>query len=170
MTEPTFHCPDWTSSHVKHWQKLLNPIAGKPGLRMLEVGVLEGRSSIWFLQNVLTCGQARLVAVDPAPQSNFTDNLKALGLRSKVELHRLPSGRCLPTFAHDQFDVAYIDGSHEARDVARDGFETLPLMKPGGIIVFDDYQHKNCNVHFQPEIGVNAFPSHDLACGEKFFL
>ena len=38
------------------------------------------------------------------------------------------------------FDVAYVDGSHAARDVIGDGVMCWELLRRGGVVVFDDYR------------------------------
>ena len=38
------------------------------------------------------------------------------------------------------FDVAYVDGSHAARDVIGDGVMCWELLRRGGVMVFDDYR------------------------------
>jgi len=38
------------------------------------------------------------------------------------------------------FDLAFIDGSHVARDVLTDALLLWPYIKPGGYMVFDDYE------------------------------
>jgi predicted O-methyltransferase YrrM len=37
------------------------------------------------------------------------------------------------------FDLAYIDGSHQAPDVLFDAVAAFRLVRPGGLIIFDDY-------------------------------
>ena len=36
-------------------------------------------------------------------------------------------------------DFAYIDGNHEAQHVLRDGLMAWQFLKPGGVMIFDDY-------------------------------
>ena len=56
---------DWTSCHVGPWAEHLKHLVGKPGVRALEIGVLEGRSTVWFLENVLTGDGSSITCVDP---------------------------------------------------------------------------------------------------------
>ena len=39
----------------------------------------------------------------------------------------------------ERFDVAYVDGSHAARDVMIDAAMGWELLRRGGVIVFHDY-------------------------------
>ena len=41
---------------------------------------------------------------------------------------------CVPTF-----DFIYIDGSHYSKDVLEDAILAWRLTKPGGVIIFDDF-------------------------------
>ena len=39
----------------------------------------------------------------------------------------------------NKFDFIYIDGSHQAADVLSDAVNAFKLLRPGGIMCFDDY-------------------------------
>jgi predicted O-methyltransferase YrrM len=39
----------------------------------------------------------------------------------------------------DSYDVIDIDGSHAAPDVLEDAVQCWRLLKPGGLVIFDDY-------------------------------
>jgi hypothetical protein len=41
--------------------------------------------------------------------------------------------------APESFDIIYINGSHRAADVLGDAVLSWELLKPGGIMIFDDY-------------------------------
>jgi predicted O-methyltransferase YrrM len=45
-------------------------------------------------------------------------------------------------FEDNTFDLIYIDGGHLSLDVIMDFSYTWPLLKVGGIMVFDDYKLK----------------------------
>jgi predicted O-methyltransferase YrrM len=65
----------------------------------------------------------------------------------KVVIHRGQSGKILKTdFQENSFDFIYIDGSHTAPDVLQDAVLCHPLLKVGGILIFDDYGWKDPNV------------------------
>ena len=44
------------------------------------------------------------------------------------------------------FDIIYIDGAHTMAEVLTDGLLTIPLLRPGGYLIFDDY---TCNPWLQ---------------------
>jgi predicted O-methyltransferase YrrM len=57
------------------------------------------------------------------------------------------------------FDFIYIDGDHTAGAVLTDACMAWPLLKSGGIMLFDDYHWnpEGYNVYQKPKIGVDAF-------------
>jgi predicted O-methyltransferase YrrM len=60
-----------------------------------------------------------------------------------------------------QADLIYIDGSHEYLDVKRDAEDYWPLLRSGGIMLFDDFSFKAVNKAVK-----EVFP--DVVCvGEK---
>ena len=66
----------------------------------------------------------------------------------------------LKTLPPGSFDFAYIDASHEAADVLADAVLTWPLLKPGGLLGFDDYEwHLNPDPEQRPGPGIDAFLS-----------
>ena len=135
---------DWHSHCIGQWEELLGRLVGKQGLAFLEIGSHEGRSALWLLDNVLTDPSASLVCIDQwleaAAERRFDANVAASGRSNQVRKIKSPSRRALPLLAEQSLDFAYIDGSHEAADVLLDGLLVLPLIKPGGIMIFDDYE------------------------------
>jgi predicted O-methyltransferase YrrM len=55
-------------------------------------------------------------------------------------LYRTTSSSYLPIPNNEEFDIIYIDGSHRAKDVLQDSVLAWPLLRPGGILIWDDYQ------------------------------
>ena len=45
----------------------------------------------------------------------------------------------LPGLVPSSMDIVYVDGSHRACDVLMDGVLAWRLLKPGGVMIFDDY-------------------------------
>lgn len=149
---------DWTSPHVATWREYLGQFVGKPRVSALEIGVLEGRSTVWFCENILTGDGSTIECVDPFLQTHdsgfkmrregydeatqrFRDNTRHLG--EKVHLHHM---RSIEFFAQEKlatprFDFAYIDGSHTLVDASTDLFWVWGMTKPGGVIIVDDYKY-----------------------------
>jgi len=134
---------DWTSKHRELWTKQLAPLRGKPRLQMLEVGTFEGRSAIWFLDNILTHGTSTItcvdVLVDERLEDRFDHNIKVSGHGAKVRKIKDFSQRALGTLEPRSFDIIYIDGCHSPHCVFIDTAYSWELLKAGGYLVFDDY-------------------------------
>ena len=141
---------DWFSRHIPVWRKCLEGFKGKPNVHYLEVGLYEGRSAFWMLENVLTHETAHLSGIDlfseryayatgTGHKEVFFSNLKLSGSEQKatiiqgfsqIELRKLPL---------ESFDIIYIDGSHNQADVLEDVILSWRLLKDGGILILDDY-------------------------------
>ena len=52
-------------------------------------------------------------------------------------------------------DVLYIDGAHESLAVARDVILYVPMVKEGGLVIFDDYAHPD--VRRGVDMALNSF-------------
>ena len=164
---------DWTSRNYQSWIDILAPLRDMP-VSVLEIGSWEGRSALFFLNFLPRC---MIVCVDTFKGSSehhawsfkrrisqlrlierrFDENLAPFSARvEKCKEHSLVAlGRF--GLAQRRFDLVYIDGSHLAVDVYRDGILTWPLVAPGGIIIFDDYIFPVGLESDRPNVGIDAF-------------
>ena len=154
---------DGTTKNAPIWAKALAGLAHKPGVNALEVGTYEGRSAIWFLENILTGPSSSITCIDifDGPyERTFDRNVSGFGAR--VKKIRAPSQHALRSLKLYSYDFAYIDGSHVAKDVLVDALLTWDLIKPGGFIIFDDYQWEGLSDQlrgeaYRPKIAIEAF-------------
>lgn len=58
---------------------------------------------------------------------------------SPVRTHAGDSATNMSKMPDGYFDVVYIDGDHEYEGVMRDILATVPKLKPGGVMIFNDY-------------------------------
>ncbi|HEX6100913.1 MAG TPA: class I SAM-dependent methyltransferase [Thermoanaerobaculia bacterium] len=141
---------DWVTPHTKEWEKDLQQFKGKPGVRALEIGCFEGQSACWFLDNILTDPTSRLVCVDPFAvpmatillrffEARFDENVAASGAADRVQKLIGPSQVVVRTLQPVQFDFIYVDGSHKVGDVLQDAVLAWTVLRPGGVVMFDDY-------------------------------
>jgi hypothetical protein len=130
---------DTFSHNIPVWKELLAPYVGKPDVSYLEIGVWEGRSALWMLENVLTSPSARLTLIDILVTPRWAANLDRSGRRDSVRMLVGESSKILLGLNPESFDIIYIDGSHWADDVLSDAVLSFALLKPGGILIFDDY-------------------------------
>ena len=104
-----------------------------------------------MLDAIFTHPQSQVVAIDPyhadpttpevdaSTRDTFLRNARIGGHQERIKLLQGYSFDLLPAMAHASFDVVYIDGSHFARHVLEDAVLAMRLLKPGGVIGFDDY-------------------------------
>ena len=149
---------DWFSANIETWKRIFE-FAGwtdKTQLSILEIGAFEGRATTWLLDNMMNHPTSMLVSIDTFEgsvehNSNQKDNLLER-FQKNVIVSKFPEK--LRTIKGDSkvvlsqmlatnganFDFIYVDGSHETYDVIVDGILAWRLLKPGGILVFDDYE------------------------------
>ena len=149
---------DWFSRHTTVWSRLLGPLTGQP-LQALEVGSYEGRSAVWLLQNILTHSESQLTCVDmwdsAEVQRRFRSNIVETGRGERV-VECVGESQVALRSVPGTFDLIYIDGSHEARDILVDAALCWSLLKPGGLLLFDDYGWDG-PVEFPPRNAIDVF-------------
>lgn len=160
LSMPGRYTQDWFSYHESHWLRHFGHLAGKPGLQALEVGSFEGRSACWTVQHLLTGDGSRLTCVEPFRQyeeqeRNFDDNVRLAGCGDKIIKLRGTSQQVLPLIPRSSCDFVYVDGSHEVLDVLQDAAMCWQLLRPEGVLIFDDYEH----ALFPDSYGMSAGPA-----------
>ena len=138
----------WYVDQFDAWREHLSTDAP---VRVLEIGAFDGGSANMMLDAIFTHPQSQVVAIDPyrpdpttpevdAPtRDTFLRNARIGGHEGRIKLLQGYSFDLLPQMAQASFDVVYIDGSHLARHVLEDAVLALRLLRPGGVIGFDDY-------------------------------
>ena len=128
----------------------MNDIRDKPNITGLEIGSFEGMSARWLLDNIFTDPTSRLTCADIFevwPGYYAEGELLALfeknmgEHRSRVTVHQGRTDAVLPQLrvSEQMYDFIYIDGSHLAPDVLDDLVLSWKMLKPNGIMIFDDY-------------------------------
>jgi len=151
------------TGRIPVWEKILAPYAGQPGVRYLEIGVYEGRSFFWMLENILTGEGSQATALDTFPgilEETFRQNLVLSGQAEKTVIIKARSQDAAKTLPAGSFDIIYVDGSHVAPDVLADSVLAFDLLKNGGLLIFDDYKfHPEYPEEHRPTIAIDAFLS-----------
>ena len=120
---------DWFSINISKWSEVLANLKDKPDINGLEIGVFQGRSVCWLLDNIFTHESAKLDAVD-----TFRGNIEHLDMKEvknnlsslyatfvantaeygdKLTTYKMPSQRFLTSFSQQNlYDFIYVDGDH----------------------------------------------------------
>jgi predicted O-methyltransferase YrrM len=163
MTDYKF-TQDWFSHNIPVWEQLKGLLPQGEERGFLEIGSFEGRSMVWTVENMMQDGD-EIYCIDTweGSEEHSAETVQGIEerfdhnatlLRDKfpekwISKNKGTSTQSLacwltgidddydPTF--DFFDFIYIDGSHTAKDVLTDACMAWPLLKQGGLMVFDDY-------------------------------
>lgn len=132
---------NYHSQNIPLWNAIFNDKfkKGTPW-KCLEVGSCEGLSLVWFFENI-NDGVETYLCVDnfsfyDGQYERFCKNVERFG--NKVIKYRGTSKEQLK-LVNDTFDFIYIDGSHLQEDVLYDAVVSFEFLKPGGVMIFDDY-------------------------------
>ena len=149
---------DWFTHNIPTWTQHLQKLGDRPDVQALEVGCFEGMASCWLLDHILTHPDSRLVCIDRYLQENFTTNMQRANALEKVVRRLGDSHRLLPRLEQDCYDLIYISGDPQANHIRKDGELAWPLLKVGGILIFDYYGWVHQEpIEQQASLGIDAF-------------
>ena len=146
---------DWFTGHIPSWDPVLRALEGRPS-NILELGSFEGLSACFLLWRL---PEARVTCVDTfagSPEHSLKGVHRAgledvfdrnIGLVDGARVRKI-AGRSADVLlalgrSDQRFDLVYVDASHFALDVIVDASLAWPLVVPGGILVFDDYEWRS---------------------------
>jgi predicted O-methyltransferase YrrM len=152
---------------------------------LLEIGSYEGASACYLIDTLardaaieLHCvdtwegspelmnGSPPMSLVEERFQRNTALAIQSAGHPVNLVVHKGESGIILPELIaakmQERFDLIYIDGSHQAPDVLFDAVVAFKLLKPGGLMIFDDYLWHDPSIESfdplrNPKIAIDAF-------------
>lgn len=154
-TQRTNSPPDYmfTEDWARWFRKNMQALAAQRDLtksRYLEIGVYEGRSAVFMLLNVLRAGGS-YTGIDWWTGMAETERIARANVAKAATAHNLParlirqrSDVALQQLAGagEQFDLIYVDGSHEYLDTLRDSELAWSMLAPGGVMLWDDVGSK----------------------------
>ena len=169
---------DWFHWAPEVWSQLipLLPVRTEQKRHFIEIGAFEGRSTVWIAENMMAA-QDHLTCIDTweggeensaedmaAVEARFDHNLAVLEHRhqrivSKVKGSSTPAlAQAIINHGIANADFIYVDGSHTAPDVLTDACMAWAMVKPKGLMVFDDYLWGNPrDALHRPKIAIDAF-------------
>jgi hypothetical protein len=114
---------------------------------VVEVGLAYASSALAIGEALVTADRAdpRHVIIDPFQADVWSnvgwETLRSAGLDSIATLMLAPSSIALPQLVTEGLvaDAAFVDGSHLFHEVFVDLYFLRMLVRPGGLIVVDDY-------------------------------
>jgi len=163
--------PNWFKQTAENnFKTQLTPLAGKFNLRFLQIGAYTGDATVWLVDNILTQRNSVLEDVDIWTGSDekvhksmdWADIEKVydsrIALRPNVIKYKMDSKKYLGSMEKVTFDFIYIDGDHTVKGVLQDAILAWRLLKPGGIIAFDDYLWTDPRgIEYQPGLAIDTF-------------
>ena len=117
-------------------------------VQTIEIGLGYGISALHICEGLLANGNpaARHVVIDPNQDTRFGNCglqlLQEAGVTALVEHCAQASQIALPAYLSSgrSFDLAFVDGNHRFDGVFLDLIYLGRLLRPGAIIIADDYQ------------------------------
>jgi predicted O-methyltransferase YrrM len=169
MENDTRNLPNWFVGQQYNFENHLLQLAGQPNLKFLQIGAYTGDASMWLLENVLTDPSSSLTDVDTWQGSEESEH-KLIDFNSVYTIYltrtsqydnvlaiKSKSEYALPNLNHT-YDFIYIDGDHTAKAVAADAEGAWKLLKPNGILAFDDYMWgQDMPEHLTPRPAIDDF-------------
>jgi len=142
----------WRWDMLRHWRRVRSYV--KPGAVMVEVGTWRGASAERWLRQ----GVARIVMVDPyVPQANASWEGRCTWLQmddayrqarwrlstwlwtGQARFLTMHSLEAVKGAKDESLDAVYLDGDHYQESVEADLQAWWPKVKPGGVLIGDDY-------------------------------
>jgi predicted O-methyltransferase YrrM len=147
----------WFQGNITTWDTYI-PQANPR--KIIEIGSYEGQSICYYINRLANDTELEIHSVDTweggIEHKRTNTNMKSVENRFDYNIALASKGKKNVTvikhkgFSDDvlaqllsthknSFDLAYIDGSHEAPDVLCDAVLAFRLLKNGGLLGFDDY-------------------------------
>jgi predicted O-methyltransferase YrrM len=139
---------DWVTNKTPIWNKIL--LNKKDVHTVLEIGSYEGRSAVWFIDNIPSLKTIKCIdnwSYDDTSKINFNKNISIISNNhsdkqivtidgdSSFELAKLIVDK-------NKFDLIYVDGGHKTKEVINDLVLAWNLLESDGILIIDDYLYK----------------------------
>jgi predicted O-methyltransferase YrrM len=167
---------DWFHWAPELWEQIIPKLPARKAF--MEIGSYEGRSMAWTIEHMMKDG-GTITCIDTWEGGEEHEKLEKQHLEKTFDYNARVMRRAFPkreirkakgtsyqmltvlaTQPDSEFDFIYVDGSHLAKDVISDACLAWPMLKPEGVMVFDDYMwgDRRDALH-RPKMAVDAFTS-----------
>lgn len=167
---------DWFSNVLPLWTKTLSKYKNNE-VHVLLVGIYEGRSLIWLFENILTHPGCTVTVVNdftnnkvnvktlrklrPAQStlSTLKHNIETLNIKEKVDIYDGVIIDMLrkPEIMNKSYDIVYVGGGLHSKHILQNGVLSFPMLKPGGLQIYDNYTSNREHDSACPKQAVDAF-------------
>jgi len=165
--------PNWFANDgLANFERILKPEFQGKSARYLQIGSYTGDASAWLYKNLIAGTDSVLVDVDTWEGSDeiahkqlnwgtvedVYDAKTSVGrFDRKIVKVKLTSDYFFKN-NRELYDFVYIDGDHTAYGVIKDAVNAFEVLKPGGIIAFDDYDWRGgIGPADRPRMAIDAF-------------
>ncbi len=167
---------DWFSGSEMLWKGMIDTMMPS---KILEIGSFEGRSTCYLIKTASEYRPLDIYCVDTwqgsvehegidfnAVERRFDRNVQLAlqDVKNQVNVYKLRGKSVMEmskllVAGEGNFDLIYIDGSHEAADVFVDAALAFQLLKVDGLLLFDDYHisEEPKTIYNHPHIAIDAF-------------
>lgn len=166
---------DWFTHNTDNFKFVKNKLGTIDSI--LEIGCYEGRATCWMLENMLSDTGA-ITCIDPFSgvinperadpnlrdaelEARFNHNVNLSKKETQsVNVIPAPSYQALASLIlpGNQYDLIYVDGDHAGEATMTDACMSWGLLKPGGIMIFDDYFWDHPPEYLdRPKAAIDAF-------------
>jgi predicted O-methyltransferase YrrM len=140
---------NWFTMWLCEWLDIFERHPLPAGADVLEIGSWEGLSALFILTSLsdarITCvdtweGAETYVGTQQGADCERRFDANTADHADRITKFRGTSADYFAASAgRERFDLIYVDGSHHYADVLADAFAGFEALKPGGLMIFDDY-------------------------------
>lgn len=173
MSEPTWF--DITAR--ENFERAFLPASNQPNLRFLQLGVFKGDASAWLMENVLTHPRSVLHDVDLWDDNDELSELRDFNMadveaeydkrtwkwrnEGRITKYKVSTMTFLARQVANgspQYNFIYIDADHTAISTLENAIMAYRLLKPGGVLCFDDYLWRSREGWYaEPQLAIDMF-------------
>jgi predicted O-methyltransferase YrrM len=158
MEKPAY-TRNWTGKVKRNFATFADSLP-RP-LRILEIGVWEGRTAVWMLENLkpeeyvgidpwrrswldqkkfpdTPEGESKVRAIEALARKNLAPFANATLIKGASQVVLTGASDFTVRYLPKSIGLSYIDGFHNYDAAMADSINVWPLMQSGGVVVWDD--------------------------------